>query len=57
MLNANNIRLLTKCDAALLSFRYTSNTGTSYFTALCVLADFLGKRTVCDANHKMHTSH
>ena len=24
-LNANNIRLLTKCDAALLSFRYTSN--------------------------------
>ena len=24
LLNANNIRLLTKCDAALLSFRYTS---------------------------------
>ena len=23
-LNANNIRLLTKCDVALLSFRYTS---------------------------------
>ena len=26
LLNANNIRLLTKCDAALLSFRYTSYT-------------------------------
>ena len=25
LLNANNIRLLTKCDAALLSFRYTSS--------------------------------
>ena len=24
LLNTNNIRLLTKCDAALLSFRYTS---------------------------------